>query len=81
MSATIKWEPVTRQGRTLDASASFYDKLIDLLGDTNVIFDASHLLLLQGFKVGLSDKLEKEAVQEILSALETFGSVKVWREY
>jgi len=74
MGASIFWQPV--KGRSLNVGGR--SAFVNALGLPRE-FDESKLEFLRGLAAGNEDF--RDAVEELIDAIETHGNVRVWAEY
>ena len=86
MSANLYWAPeLPERGTplTVGAPSSFWRALSDAVDrghdGLEIILTRADFDAIRGFRAGLNDKSEREAVSDLLGAIETHGAVRLWR--
>lgn len=81
MSATVLYQPMKGKALKIGGTSSFLRALEDLFGGRELALDVSAVNCLMGLRAGLSSADEKEAVDELISAIHVHGTIRIWAEY
>jgi hypothetical protein len=85
MSISIYYR-IPNKGHYIQGTSSFFHSLLQIAcvdeGENSITLNAEdHLDKLKGFAIGLSDKVEKKSVEELIEIIEQHESVEVYAQY
>ena len=80
MGVSILWKPVRNDGRTLPVGgrSSFVEALREVWGTEPWVFTATEIQSLRAIGAGTK---EREAITDLIDAIEKHGSVEVFLSY